>query len=416
VVERTLSVVLWQVPIVAVAAAIAWVALPADWAALEGPLLLLSAAFVLGFPLRVFPAVLQGLQEIVYVAAQTIVGWALGFLTTVALVLAGAGLYALVAGWIAVQAYTYAAAWYRLTRRYPTVLPRRLPRFRWGESKSLLESAAWVSASQVAYVLLAGSDVLVVGWVLGKAAATPYAVTARLVMVLAMQPQTIMNVALPAISEIRGGADMERLRRVSTTLTQATLWLSGLIFCVVLVVNEPFVRWWVGAETEYGGDTLTALLLVAMVLRHLNQGATQTLFALGGERRISLTALADGVVSIVAAIVLVSIVGPVGAAMASILGVVAVSLPANLIGLRRAGRIAPGAWMRPLLPWAWRFVVAGAGAAAVSRIGIPATLPALVATTLAVGLIVGLWMIPAALEAPLGEYVRPRVRALARRF
>ncbi len=63
IVGRTTRLVLWQMPLIALVAAIIWLALPEEWAALRHPLALVMGVFVLGFPLRVFQAVLTGLQE-----------------------------------------------------------------------------------------------------------------------------------------------------------------------------------------------------------------------------------------------------------------------------------------------------------------------------------------------------------------
>ena len=55
-----------------------------------------------------------------------------------------------------------------------------------------------------------------------------------------------------------------------------------------------------------------------------------TLFCFGYERQISLTSLADGVVTVVATALLVWKWGAIGAPLGAIAGVVLVSLPLNL--------------------------------------------------------------------------------------
>jgi hypothetical protein len=75
--------------------------------------------------------------------------------------------------------------------------------------------------------------------------------------------------------------------------------------------------------------------VVMMLLRHWNVTALYTLFSFGHERRISLTSLVDGAVTVLVGIVLVSVWGPIGAPLASILGVVLVSLPLNVRAVSR---------------------------------------------------------------------------------
>ena len=57
--------------------------------------------------------------------------------------------------------------------------------------------------SQVAQVLVNGTDLLVIGALLGPEAIVPYACTGKLVTLLANQPQLFMQMALPALSELR---------------------------------------------------------------------------------------------------------------------------------------------------------------------------------------------------------------------
>jgi hypothetical protein len=68
-VGRTLGVVSWQMPCVGIAALAMWWLLPTGWDLLRGPLALVLLAFVVLFPLRLFPAILQGLQDLGFLGA-----------------------------------------------------------------------------------------------------------------------------------------------------------------------------------------------------------------------------------------------------------------------------------------------------------------------------------------------------------
>src|SRR5512134_362570 len=67
VIGRTTRLVLWQLPPVIVAAVAAGGLLPASWAELRVPMVLLLAAFVLTYPVRISRAALQGLQDLAFV-------------------------------------------------------------------------------------------------------------------------------------------------------------------------------------------------------------------------------------------------------------------------------------------------------------------------------------------------------------
>ena len=115
------------------------------------------------------------------------------------------------------------AAW---RRALPMRLPRRSRGCR-GSRRGSVRRGAWISVGQIAQVLLSGTDLVVVGTLLGPEAIVPYACTGKLMTMLANQPQLFMQMALPALSELRGAAARERLFEVSRSMTQLMLLASG---------------------------------------------------------------------------------------------------------------------------------------------------------------------------------------------
>ena len=128
-----------------------------------------------------------------------------------------------------------------------------------------------------------------------------------------------MQMALPALSELRTAASRAWLFDVSRSMAQVMLLLSGAIVTVVLAVNEPFVSWWVG-ESRYVGAGLTALLLLSMLARHMNATLVYTLFCFGYERRLALTSVVDGLVGLALMVSLVPVLGLYGAVLVDRLG------------------------------------------------------------------------------------------------
>jgi hypothetical protein len=154
---------------------------------------------------------------------------------------------------------------------------------------------------------------------------------------------------------------------------------------------------------------LTALILLSMLLRHWNLTIASALFFFGRERRLCLTALVDGLVSVGAIFLFVREFGLVGAPLGAIAGVCLVSLPANLWALAHEGNLSVARLLRPLLPWFARFVLLTTGIVLLARIWLPQTFLLLGVTAVAVGTVYVAMMFPLALRAPLGDYVRPRL-------
>src|SRR5205085_3919957 len=70
---QTAKIVLYQLPLVAIIAFIMWWTIPLEWQALRGPLTVVLSGFVLAFPLRIMPALLQRLQDLTLLSGMLIV-------------------------------------------------------------------------------------------------------------------------------------------------------------------------------------------------------------------------------------------------------------------------------------------------------------------------------------------------------
>jgi O-antigen/teichoic acid export membrane protein len=414
IVSDAAQIALWQTPLVFLASLIVWFGLPDRWAQLTLPLGWVLAVFVLLFPLRLGPAVLQGLQDLAFLSRLQLTAWGFSTAVSVLLVLEGFGLSALAAGWIVGQLVTSLSAIVRLRVRFPEAIPRHFQAPGWARTKAYLTRGGWVSVSQIAQVLLTGTDVLILGILLGPIPVVVYACTGKLISVLANQPQILTQSAAPALAELRTGGTPERLRVVSAALTQAMLFVSGLIVCAVIAGNRPFVLWWVGPQ-QFGGMQLTLLLALVMLLRHWSTTMVYTLFAFGQERRIALTSVADGAVTAGGALLLVPVLGLQGAPLASLAGVLAVSIPLNLRALTRDLSIGVpdvfGWW-----PWGWRFLLAAAVSLA---LGLSIQSASFIFAAVAAGTAAGTYLLltfKPILASPLGPYLADVAPVWTRRF
>jgi O-antigen/teichoic acid export membrane protein len=403
-VTRIRGVIRWQLPLVMAVTAAVWVFLPAGWAELRAPLAWVLVFFALTFPTRAYHAVLQGLQDLVFLGQAQLGAWASGTAVLVWLVFGGWGLAALAAGWLVTQALVVIACAWRIHRRHGDAWAARVGTPPWSDARAFFGRSIWISAAQVAQVLQAGSDVLLVGLLLGPAAVVPYACTAKLIQVLAHHPQLLMQAAAPALSEMRTSERRERLRATTSALTRAMLLLSGAVGCVVIAANEAFVGWWVG-QAQYGGFPLTLALVAAMLARHVNTSVVYAVFCFGYERRLSITAFADGVVTVTLAMLLVPSLGLLGVALASLVGVTTVSYVPNLRVLAREIGVGPATPVLELRGWFARFACSAAAAAGLAALPIGEGLPQLALRSAAAAVVYALVMLPLVTRGPLQPYV-----------
>src|SRR5581483_6670698 len=285
-VNRARWLVGMQTPLVALVAAGVWAGVSAAQPALAGPLAVILAAYVVQFPLRMASAVLTGMQDLTFCAAVQAAGWAVTTATTVGLVLAGWGLYALAAGWAAGQWLICGLCWWRLRAKFPEARPAGgWPG--WGGLWAQLRPSLWASTSQVALILSAGTDVLVVAGVLGPVAAVVYSCTVKPVQILTTYCYSIGLTSQPALAQLRAAGDRDRLENALKAVGLATLVLSGAVAIGVAAVNGAFVGLWVG-PSRYAGPGVTLLLVTAMLARHLAFTWWNAAYLLGYERRVAL--------------------------------------------------------------------------------------------------------------------------------
>lgn len=411
VVGQTLKVVLAQTAVVALAALGLFVLRPAHDAALRGPVGLILAVFVISYPLRVFPAVLQGLQDLKFLGQLRLTLWGVSTALVIGMLLLGARFYALACGWCLQQMGHDLVACWRLRRSRPDLFSAEVwhragpLRWRW------FARGFWVNVNQLATALSAGSDLLIVGRTINAATVVVYASTNKLITVLQNQPQILASVALPGISHMKTSESRERILKATTSLTQAMLLLAGGIVCIILAVNQQFITLWLGAHF-FGGMQLTVILLLTFLLRQADYTLAVTLFAFGHEKLLSIRALVDGAISVAIAFLLVRRFGLVGVAFGFLCGAAFASIPADIFLLTRTLQLSVSDVIRPYVPYVWRFAVAGCAALAVRRwLGAP-NVPHLVLTTSIVGAVYLLLVMPYVWSTPLRGYIQDATATL----
>jgi O-antigen/teichoic acid export membrane protein len=412
---QTLRMSLWQTPAVCLFMFFVWYAIPVEWSGLRKPIGFIFVAFAMLVPARIFQAALLGMQDLAFAAKSQGVASLCMTLGAAGLVYYGFGLGALPLCWAFSQTVLLAVSYFRLRKHFPEVLSALVSpvgRMNYGER---LQRGLWVTISQVAQILLNGTDLFIIGKIMGPAAVVAYAFSGKLITVLANQPLALMQAAGPALSEMKTSESVARQTQACNALSQATLLCSGAIACVIELCNRGFIGWWVGVK-QYEGRGLTELLLAVMILRHWNNPLVYALFCFGNERRVAITAMLDGVVTVSMMILLVHYFGVKGAPLGSIAGVCLVSLPANLVALALGRGETLRSVLVPLVPWLWRVGIL-ASIACVVGLFLELNNPLLIGAAAAgMTAVYALVMLRPALRDPLGVYLRPQWANLKERI
>jgi O-antigen/teichoic acid export membrane protein len=351
------------------------------------------------------------LQDLKFLGQLRIWFWALSTALAVVLLLLGARFYALACAWCLQQIGHDLFAFFRVRRIRPDLLGRDLWRTAGPLHWSWFGRGFWVSMSQVAYLLIASTDLLIVGHALGAATVVIYSCTSKLITVLQNQPQTFAGMALPGLTQMKVSESRKRIQQAMTSLTQGMLLLTGGVFCVVLAVNRQFVTFWLGPQF-FGGMRLTLLVLLNFLAAQIDYTLTIAMFAFGHERFMSIRMLVNGAVSVVLASIFVRHFGMEGVPLGLLCGMLFVAIPADAYVLVREFEISVFQLFRPYMPYLWRFaLVAGVGVALTLRIGKP-TLGSVVIDAICVGVLYLLVVFPHVWRSPLRSYIESTLTML----
>ncbi len=368
----------------------------------DGGLAFLLAAYGALFPFRVFNAVLVGRQDYRFVGYLTLGQWVVTSAVSAILVVVQPGLFALSLGWAAGQVVRVVASALRLWSRYRIDFPIlfRLPQLR--VVREWLSRSTWVTLGNVAFMLRMGSDLLVIGYVVGAEAVVAYSCTVKLAQFVSLVPQQLLTSARSGLFELIGLNDAERLRRVSLAIEQAVLLSATFVASLSMAVNEPFVRMWVG-PAQYSGGAVSLFAAAHVVARHYALGVNAVAFALGHEKVLGIAAVVDGCVTLVFMVVSIRLVGVAGAAAAPLVGVCLIQIPVALRLANRGLRRSTRAWLQSVLPWCVRAGAVFLLSIAIALAGLSWELVALL-TVLLVGVSVALF-VPLIASSHMRTYV-----------
>jgi len=321
-----------------------------DRAALKDPLLLLIFVTALVYPLKVFSAVLVGLQDAAFNGALAVTQLSLSICLTLVLLLNGYGLYALAAAAAIPQLLTLTASLLRLKSKYSGLFKG----WRWpGLSgiRALFGQSIGVWFGGFGWQLAAASSGLVITY-LGHPEWVPiYVCTAKLSQLLLQMCWMLPDSGLVGLAQLHGEGKMERVRAVIGTMLRLHLILSSAAACLILALNPLFVRLWIGPDF-FGGLWLNALLAISVIWLSWIHGLVGVTAVIGNRLRVGIATMLNGVLHVLLAVLAGMYWGLKGIVLAALISSALTTFPVGAWLLRLAVGVEFNWLMRKIwLPW-----------------------------------------------------------------
>jgi O-antigen/teichoic acid export membrane protein len=321
---------------------------------LAGPLGILVVVTGLTYPLRVFRAVLTGIQDVHFNGMLSVAQAVLSVLLTAVLLVRGHGLYAIAIASAVPVFIVFAAALVRTAMIAPDLFkgwkvpsPPTL--------RPLVTNGVGVWLSGIGYHLLAASNSLVLTFLGHPEWAVVYACTAKLSAMCTQLVWIPPDSALIGLAQLHGeGTGHDRLRAVVLLMLRLHLLLSGGAACALLAMNPAFVSVWVGPEL-FAGVNLNVLLCAGIIVYSLVHGLITTASVLGDRMTVGIVVLVNGLVQVPLALVFGRNWGLVGIAAAGLVAAAVTAIPACVVLLRSSTALRATHVMHALLvPWCMR--------------------------------------------------------------
>jgi O-antigen/teichoic acid export membrane protein len=380
-------------------------------------LLIISLNAAAGIAFSVFGAVINGYQRYYVNGAASIASSiAVGIANVVVLSL-GFGLVPLVATTTVVRLLTFWLYRANAHRVFPG-LRLRVGLMRWSRVREMTSFSVYYLLIDWGLRLNYAFDALVIGAFLGPASVTVWTVAQRLSELAQRLANQLNEVLFPTIVDHDTAARTDELRSVFVIGTRLSLAAVLPMAGALMMLADPLVRAWVGAELT-GAVRVLQILALVVIVRVGSATALIVLKGAGQHRFVAGVTIVTAFANLALSVALIHPYGLPGVAVGTLIpvtaGAIAITFPA---GCRRVGipvRTAVGVGVWPAL-WP-AFVMFGYLAA--TRHLVPPSIPAVMlqgaisATAYAV-IFVGLGVSAAERSLYVSKALEIKTRALRR--
>jgi len=185
------------------------------------------------------------------------------------------------------------------------------------EFAAIFRYGAWMWVSAIAGVAYLNGDRIIVGHVLGAAAAGQYNVYVQIAQLTHYVPSSLFAFSFPAFSRLgaRGGDGRAQISR-SYRRYRVTIIATALgIALVIVLARQPLLSLFAGNAFAREQDILMGLLVASFFLLACNVASYYLLLALGASKPVSLISTGSMLLALALTVILVPAYGLNGAAV-----------------------------------------------------------------------------------------------------
>jgi O-antigen/teichoic acid export membrane protein len=315
-------------------------------------LLIIGGYLSVRFPFAIFGAVVYGFQRYYLNNAVSICTSLVVATVNVAVLSAGHGLVTLVAATTAVRALSLGFFAWNAYRIFPglhvgSTLPRR------ERLREVTGFSVYVVVLDWSAKLNYSADVLVIGALLNTAAVAVWTVGQRLALVAHQLTRQLTDALFPSVIDSDALERQDRLQMILMQGTKLSLALAAPLCLGMIVLAEPLVHGWVGAQFS-GSVLVTRILLTVVLVRVSTASANLILKGAGQHKLLAYTNAATAVANVLLSIAFIRPFGLPGVALGTL---IPVSLSAAFVlypaGCRRVGLPVSQALVQSVWPAMW---------------------------------------------------------------
>lgn len=197
------------------------------------------------------------------------------------------------------------------------------------------------------------SDNIIISFFMGAGPVTAFFITQKVGNMMQQQLQHLSNSSWAALSELHYQGKHQQFNNRVIHLTELIAYSSGVVLSIVCLLNYSFVSLWTGSHT-YSGATVTNLTCINAAFFSILSMWSWCFAATNLTQKMVTMSIAQGVVNIIASILLTKYIGITGPLFGTLIGYVGVSLFWKSSVLSKTFQIdfikLTLAWFKPLVP------------------------------------------------------------------